>query len=62
MVVGLIRIKLPVLQDRRGGREHVRSHHRGGREMEKHVREAGDSSGYESSIQTDRLSLRNNED
>ncbi|KAG6406903.1 hypothetical protein SASPL_134520 [Salvia splendens] len=52
----------PFRDDRRGGREHVRSHHRGGREMEKHVGEAGDSSGYESSIQTDRFSLRNNED
>ncbi|XP_042007478.1 probable serine/threonine-protein kinase At1g01540 [Salvia splendens] len=59
-VVHMLEAKdFPFRDDRR---EHVRSHHRGGREMEKHVREAGDSSGYESSVQTDRLSLRNNED
>lgn len=48
-----------VLQDRR---EHVRSHHgTKGRAMGKHIKEAGDSSGYESSIQTDTISLRKQE-
>ncbi|KAL1534192.1 putative serine/threonine-protein kinase [Salvia divinorum] len=48
----------PFRDDRGGGRELVRSHHRGRRD----AREAGDSSGYESSIQTDRFSLKNNEE
>ncbi|KAH6836136.1 Protein kinase superfamily protein [Perilla frutescens var. hirtella] len=51
----------PFRDDRRSGREHVRSLHRDGMKegaTEKHIKEPGDSSGYESSIQTDRFSLR----
>lgn len=53
-----------ILQDRRGSRENVRSHYRDGmkeRATGKHVSEPGDSSGYESSIQTDRFSTKKQE-
>ncbi|KAL6543342.1 hypothetical protein OROHE_010862 [Orobanche hederae] len=45
----------PFREDRRGGREHGRTQHDGikGRVMEKCIIEPGDSSGYESSVQTD---------
>ncbi|CAI9763627.1 unnamed protein product [Fraxinus pennsylvanica] len=47
-------------KDRRAGREHGRSHRDSLKErvIEKHIMEPGDSSGYESSIQTDRSLLR----
>ncbi|KAL8492034.1 hypothetical protein ACS0TY_023592 [Phlomoides rotata] len=54
----------PFRDDRRGSRENVRSHYRDGtkgRAMGKHGNEPGDSSGYESSIQTDRFSSRKQE-
>ncbi|XP_057779871.1 probable serine/threonine-protein kinase At1g01540 [Salvia miltiorrhiza] len=51
--------EFPFREDRRG---HGRAHDRDGRAMEKHIKEAGDSSGYESSIQTDRFSLRNDQE
>lgn len=50
----------PFRDDRRGGKEHGRSH-RDGMVMEKRMSEQGDSSGYESSIQTDRMLLRKQE-
>ncbi|KAL6538294.1 hypothetical protein OROGR_012282 [Orobanche gracilis] len=45
----------PFREDRRGGREHARTQHDGikDRSMEKCIIEPGDSSGYESSVQTD---------
>ncbi|KAL7155041.1 hypothetical protein ABFS83_03G047100 [Erythranthe nasuta] len=53
----------PFRDDRRGGRENGRTHRDGVKEMfvEKQITEAGDSSGYESSVQTDRSLLRKQE-
>ncbi|KAK4428942.1 putative serine/threonine-protein kinase [Sesamum alatum] len=50
----------PFRDDRRGGREHGRSHRDSmkDRVVEKRITEPGDSSGYESSVQTDRSLLR----
>ncbi|PIN21075.1 Serine/threonine protein kinase [Handroanthus impetiginosus] len=50
----------PFRDDRRGGRENGRPHHDGMNErtVEKRISEPGDSSAYESSIQSDRFSFR----
>ncbi|KAL0360865.1 UNVERIFIED_CONTAM: putative serine/threonine-protein kinase [Sesamum radiatum] len=52
-----------LVAERRGGREHGRSHRDSmkDRVVEKRVTEPGDSSGYESSVQTDRSLLRKQE-
>ncbi|KAH6758939.1 Protein kinase superfamily protein [Perilla frutescens var. frutescens] len=54
----------PFRDDRRGGKEHGRSHRDGTKDMvmEKRVNEPGDSSGYESSVQTDRMLLRSKQE
>lgn len=51
------------MQDRRTGREHGRLHHDGMKEsvMDKRIIESGDSSGYESTVQTNRSLLRKKE-
>ncbi|OIS96176.1 PREDICTED: probable serine/threonine-protein kinase At1g01540 [Nicotiana attenuata] len=53
----------PFRDDRRTGREHGRSHHDGMKErvMDKRLIESGDSSGYESTVQTNRSLLRKKE-
>ncbi|KAL2527815.1 putative serine/threonine-protein kinase [Forsythia ovata] len=53
----------PFRDDRRAGREHGRSNRDSLKEriVEKHIMEPGDSSGYESSVQTDRSLLRKQE-
>ncbi|PIN17930.1 Serine/threonine protein kinase [Handroanthus impetiginosus] len=53
----------PFRDDRKGGREHGRSHRDGTKDQvdEKRITEPGDSSGYESSVQTDRSLLRKQE-
>ncbi|KAL0438762.1 UNVERIFIED_CONTAM: putative serine/threonine-protein kinase, partial [Sesamum latifolium] len=53
----------PFRDERRGGREHGRSHRDSmkDRVVEKRITEPGDSSGYESSVQTDRSLLRKQE-
>lgn len=54
---------MELIQERRGSREHGRSYRDGVKErvMDKRVIESGDSSGYESSVQTNWSLVRKQE-
>ncbi|GLT34203.1 hypothetical protein SLA2020_087300 [Shorea laevis] len=55
--------EFPFRDDRRAGRELIRSQHNGMKDgfSEKHINESGDSSGYDSSVQTNRSVWRKQE-